>query len=67
MIKNSGNNIFYSTIGDFKVNDNYFEIGGKKKSSKQIKNYLNKSFIVKDDTIYCEKNVIPLMFFGFLY
>ncbi|MBN2441701.1 MAG: ATPase, partial [Spirochaetales bacterium] len=67
MIRNSENKIFYSNIGDFEINGIYFEIGGRKKSIKQIKEYIDNSFIVKDDIIYYEKNTIPLMYFGFLY
>lgn len=67
MLLNSGNKIFYSKIGDFEVNHMYFEVGGKNKSKTQIKNNLENSFLVKDDIIYREKNVIPLIFFGFLY
>ncbi len=66
--KNSNQNIRYSKeIGDFKVNDYYFEIGGKNKGKKQIKKNLGQSFVVKDDILYGEKGVIPLYLFGFLY
>ena len=67
MIKNANNKIFYSDIGDFEVNSYYFEIGGKNKSIKQIKNHLNKSFLVKDDIMFGSKYEIPLYLFGFLY
>ncbi|WGS64708.1 ATP-binding protein [Marinitoga aeolica] len=67
-IKNSNQNIRYSKeIGDFNVNSYYFEIGGKNKSKKQIKNNIDNSFIVKDDILYGEKSIIPLYLFGFLY
>jgi len=67
MIQNSGNKLFYSKIGDFEVNNINFEIGGKNKSKKQIKNKLENSFVVKDDILFGEKGVIPLYLFGFLY
>lgn len=67
MIKNSGNKIFYSKTGDFEVNGSHFEIGGKTKSIKQIKDKLENSYLVKDDIIHYEKHAIPLMYFGFLY
>ena len=53
--------------GDFLVNDKYlFEIGGKNKSFKQIKDILN-SFVVADDKEIGNSNKIPLWLFGFLY
>lgn len=67
MIRNSGDKIFYSSIGDFRVRDYFFEVGGKGKSRKQIKNHLEHSFLVKDDILYPESRVIPLHLFGFLY
>lgn len=57
----------YSNIGDFKVDDNYiFEIGGKNKSFKQIKD-LDNSYIVADDLEVGFGNKLPLWLFGFLY
>ncbi|MBU1054590.1 MAG: AAA family ATPase [Proteobacteria bacterium] len=67
MMQNSGKKLFYSKIGDFQVQDYFFEIGGKNKSKKQIKNNLENSFIVKDDILYPSGNTIPLYLFGFLY
>ena len=65
-IQNIGEAIYYSTIGDFKIKDYIVEIGGKNKSSKQIKNE-EKAFIVADDVLTGSKNIIPLYLFGFLY
>jgi predicted AAA+ superfamily ATPase len=57
----------YSNIGDFKIDDNFiFEIGGKNKSFKQIKDVPN-SFVVADDTEVGFGAKIPLWLFGFLY
>ena len=67
MIKNSGNKIYYSKIGDFEVNNKIFEIGGKNKSKKQIKKVLKNAYLVKDDILYGSKYEIPLYLFGFLY
>ena len=67
MLQNSGETIFYSKIGDFQVGEYLFEIGGKSKTKKQIKDHLEKSFLVKDDLLYPDGNSIPLCFFGFLY
>lgn len=67
MLQNAGEKVYYSRIGDFQVRDYYFEVGGKSKSRKQIKNDLEKSFLVKDDTLYSGRNTIALPLFGFLY
>jgi predicted AAA+ superfamily ATPase len=59
-------NIRYSKQGDYIVDDKYiFEIGGKNKTKKQIKN-LENAYIVKDD-IEIGFDEIPLWLFGFLY
>ena len=53
--------------GDFLVDDTYlFEIGGKSKSFKQIKD-LSDSYVVSDDIEIGSGNKIPLWLFGFLY
>ena len=67
MLTNSNNRIFYSDIGDFEVNGIHFEIGGKNKKLNQIKDNLDKSFLVKDDIIFGGKYEIPLYLFGLLY
>ena len=60
-------NIKYSNIGDFIVDDKYiFEIGGKNKSFKQIKDIEN-SYVVSDCIEIGFGNKIPLWLFGFLY
>jgi len=56
-----------SKKGDFIVNEKYlFEIGGKNKSFKQIKDMPN-SYVVSDDIEVGSGNKIPLWLFGFLY
>ena len=67
MLKNSGNKIYYSKTGDFEVKNTFFEIGGKNKTRKQIKNNLDNAFLVKDDILYGNRHEIPLYLFGFLY
>lgn len=53
--------------GDFLVDERYtFEIGGKSKSFKQIKDIQN-SYVVADDIEIGSGNKIPLWLFGFLY
>lgn len=59
--------IKYSNIGDFKVDDKYiFEVGGKNKGFKQIKDIPN-SFVVADDIEIGFGSKIPLWIFGLLY
>lgn len=67
MMQNANENVYFSSVGDFQVQDYFFEIGGKGKSIKQIKDHLDKSFVVKEDILYPGRHEIPLHFFGFLY
>lgn len=56
-----------SKEADFFVANKFtFEIGGKNKSKKQIKNTAN-AYVVKDDIEIGSDNIIPLWLFGFLY
>ena len=57
--------IYYSNIGDFRVNDTIFEVGGKNKSFKQIKDIPN-SYLAIDIDYTTEPNKIPLWLFGCL-
>lgn len=60
-------NVKYSNIGDFIVDGKYiFEIGGKNKSFKQIKD-IDNSYIIADNLEIGFGNKIPLWLFGFLY
>ena len=57
----------YSRTGDFFIDNKYtFEIGGKTKTQKQIRN-VNNAFVIKDNIETGIKNIIPLWLFGFLY
>ena len=67
MIKNAGHSLFYSRTGDFEVDGNIFEIGGKNKTGKQIKAAGDKGYLVKDDILYGNRRELPLYLFGFLY
>ncbi len=58
--------IFYSAIGDFRVGDIIYEVGGKNKTFNQIKDIANSYLAVDTDTT-AHKNKIPLWLFGFLY
>ena len=55
-----------SAMADFSINDSGFEVGGKNKGLKQIKN-VPKGFVVKDDIEQGYLNVIPLWQFGLTY
>lgn len=59
-------NVYYSSNADFMVDGKVFEIGGKNKSKKQIKN-IDNSFLALDNIDTGYKNEIPLWLFGFLY
>lgn len=59
--------IFASKQGDFLVDGTYtFEVGGKSKGFKQIKD-ISKSYVASDEINIGYKNKIPLWLFGFLY
>lgn len=58
--------IFSSSLADFKIDTLDFEVGGKNKGLKQIKN-AEKGFIVKDDIEKGFLNTIPLWYFGLMY
>lgn len=64
---NYKNTVFASQSADFKVAGVYeFELGGRNKKQKQIKDSKN-AFIVKDDIEIGTDINIPLWLFGFLY
>lgn len=55
-----------SKVSDFSIGKYTFEVGGAKKSHRQIKDVAN-SFIVRDDTEYTNGDILPLWTFGLLY
>lgn len=56
-----------SPHSDFIVDKKYtFELGGKNKKQKQIKD-VKDSYLVKDDIEYGSDNIVPLWTFGLLY
>lgn len=55
-----------SPVSDFEIEGRTFEVGGKNKTGRQIKEAAE-GYIVKDDVEYAFKNVIPLWMFGFVY
>lgn len=58
--------ITVSSISDFEINGKTFEVGGKKKTKKQIQSAAE-GYVVKDDIEYVYQNIIPLWMFGFVY
>jgi len=60
-------NINYPKSGDFILNEKYtFEVGGKDKNFKQLKD-AEQGFVVADDIEIGVDNKIPLWLFGFIY
>ena len=57
--------VYCSDIGDFKVDKYIFEIGGKNKSFKQIKD-VEDAFVVVDTDYSLEENKVPLWLFGLI-
>lgn len=57
--------IFYSDIGDFRVQDMFFEIGGRNKTFKQIKDVENSCLVIDTDYTSQERK-IPLWLFGLM-
>lgn len=60
------NDVMSSKISDFRINDLVFEIGGKNKGQKQIRD-ASKGYVIKDDIEYRHGNIIPLFLFGLTY
>jgi uncharacterized protein len=58
--------VYASKVADFEILDYQFEIGGKNKKRKQIRNVDN-AYLVKDDMEFGSENNLPLWLFGFLY
>ncbi|HLW39011.1 MAG TPA: AAA family ATPase [Brumimicrobium sp.] len=62
-----GHKVTFTKETDFCVNNTfYFEIGGRNKSTQQIKNLKN-AYLALDDVTMGYRNEIPLWLFGFLY
>ena len=62
-----GHQVAYPSVGDFIVENRWvFEVGGAKKTFKQLAGVAN-SFVAADDIEFGSGNKIPLWLFGFLY
>lgn len=60
------NKVYSAENGDFAIDSIILEVGGKNKSSKQIKD-IEKGFVVKDEIEHGFGNIIPLWHFGLMY
>ena len=58
--------IVSSPAADFRTGKYTFEVGGRNKSGRQIKD-IEDAYIVKDDIEHGDGNILPLWAFGFLY
>ena len=58
--------VLSSTVSDFQIGDYTFEVGGKKKSKKQLAEVAN-GIVVRDDIEYFSPGFVPLYAFGLLY
>ena len=58
--------VIASPVADFMIDDMTFEVGGKSKGQKQIRD-IEKGYIVKDDIEFGYMNTIPLWQFGMIY
>ena len=63
---NAGLTVSYPAEGDFSVNGLTIEVGGKNKSTSQVK-HLDNYLIVSDDIETGTGNKVPIWLFGFLY
>lgn len=59
-------NVTASKISDFEIDDITFEVGGKNKKGRQVKN-ADIAYLVKDGIEYVVGNSIPIWMFGFVY
>lgn len=63
---NVGHKVTSSKISDFEIDGITFEVGGKNKKGKQVKD-VEKAILVKDNMEYVFGNSVPIWMFGFIY
>lgn len=63
---NVGHKVTSSKISDFEIDGITFEVGGKNKKGKQVKD-AEKAILVKDNMEYVFGNSVPVWMFGFVY
>lgn len=60
------NEVRASGVSDFEIEGKTFEVGGKNKQQRQIRNMEN-AYVVKDDIEFGGMNIVPLWAFGLNY
>jgi predicted AAA+ superfamily ATPase len=65
--RKSGGDFTITNAGSRTAKETVFEVGGRNKTNKQIRQTGKESFIVKDDILRGGKKTIPLYLLGFLY
>ena len=60
------NDVTSSKISDFCIGDCTFEVGGRKKSGRQLAG-ASRGIVVRDDIEYAHGNIVPLWAFGLNY
>ena len=63
-LQNANYHVFFSQLGDIECDNAIFEIGGKSKTSSQLKG--KEGYLIKDDLLIGDPKTIPLYLFGFL-
>ena len=63
---NVAHKVTSSKISDFEIDGITFEVGGKNKKGKQVKD-AEKAYLVKDNMEYVFGNTVPIWMFGFIY
>ncbi len=63
-LQNANYHVFFSQPGDIECDNSIFEIGGKSKTSSQLKG--QDGYLIKDDLLIGNPKIIPLYLFGFL-
>lgn len=64
-LQNAHYHVFFSKQADIECDNSIFEIGGKSKTTSQLKG--KEGYIVKDGILIGDKKTIPLYLFGFLF
>ena len=66
-MRDANQKVYYSKQADYRTKACVFEIGGKNKTQEQIADIDMSAYLIKDDVLVASQQVIPLLFFGFIY
>jgi uncharacterized protein len=66
-MRDANQKIYYSKQADYRTKTHVFEIGGRNKTLKQIADLDKPAFLIQDDIVAASKQIIPLLFLGFIY